>query len=547
MALTQNNFVGFESGGLEELSNTAGSPVIVTTPVRTGNYALHLPEGANLAEIKPLLNTTDAGAKFIVGFAVRFTDVSPGAECRFFGSNGAVSIPIGLRLATDGDLELLDVGGIVVGTATTPFTVDTWHYIEVYWEHVDSGVAEVFVDGTQVIDVSAQDFLSASDFMVEYRWENFTSTTTSVYVDDIYCMSGATAASDRLGDGVGVYAYKHPKTGKTPDAGSGGTAGVDLDTAAWTETITGTNTGGGEYTGSGDRGTVDWNGPSAHGTAVDSGLYYADTSDAGPTDNDAVWGNESLAFNGSIITGEATTSTDGSRTTNELRGAGTNFPSSGDSFTNVKFRVFGNSSSFNFDMSCECWSDGEGELLGTITVGSGSGVVHWSPWVELTVPSGGWTRAKIQSLEFICWKGSGGTGTASASLIQVTTTKPVANDADIIATKALVKLNRDGGAGTTHIIGLSHSGDVNNATEFDDDNDWGPITTTRTWYEVIQAASGKVPKATENIRAGFGTLGAQDIHMYDGYAMLLHVEPAGAVEIPFLPYYPKQTNILKRI
>ena len=57
-------------------------------------------------------------------------------------------------------------------------------------------------------------------------------------------------------------------------------------------------------------------------------VYYFDASDAGPTDNDAVWTDDANAFDGDEGT-LASTTTVGTQTTNELRGEGTNAPATG--------------------------------------------------------------------------------------------------------------------------------------------------------------------------------------------------------------------------
>lgn len=98
-------------------------------------------------------------------------------------------------------------------------------------------------------------------------------------------------------------------------------------------------------------------------------------------------------------------------------------------------------------------------------------------------------------------------------------------DSNIKAIKGLANMNRDGGGGSTHYLFLGDSGDGDSPTAFDDDNDWGPITTGDTWYSVT---SETVPTASQDIRMGFGTGGAQDIHMNEMWAFILHVPSAGA-------------------
>ena len=67
MALTQNNYIGFESGGLEEASATSGSPGISTSSraVKTGVYFLQMNATTDQYDFDPFENTTDAGNKYI--------------------------------------------------------------------------------------------------------------------------------------------------------------------------------------------------------------------------------------------------------------------------------------------------------------------------------------------------------------------------------------------------------------------------------------------------------------------------------------------------
>lgn len=223
MALTQNNFIGFESGGLEEASAVANAPIVQSSVVRTGGQALHFDHvSSDGYTFDAFENASDAGDKYILGFAYRVDDTTPAAnDVILQGFDNSDFSHFTLRHETDGDLVLRNAGGTIVGTATTPFTVNTWHFIEMYWENVQSGVAEVFIGGEQVIDVSGQDFLAVSSGLAAYAFEGQSGSSHNSYIDDVYCLSGATAASDRLGD-CEVFGYRHRKTGVTPDAGGGG-------------------------------------------------------------------------------------------------------------------------------------------------------------------------------------------------------------------------------------------------------------------------------------------------------------------------------------
>ena len=99
--------------------------------------------------------------------------------------------------------------------------------------------------------------------------------------------------------------------------------------------------------------------PSAIGAV--EGTYYFDASDAGPTDASAVWTDDAQAFNG-VFTNAASTAGAG-----DLIGTGTTAPASGADILGVRARFYGASGDPN-------------------------------DWVLLTIPSGGWTWAKVQAL-----------------------------------------------------------------------------------------------------------------------------------------------------
>ena len=125
--------------------------------------------------------------------------------------------------------------------------------------------------------------------------------------------------------------------------------------------------------------------------------YYFDGSDAAASDPNNVWSNETNADDGSTST-SATTVTSGSISTNYLQIEGTNAPASSDSITQVRARVYGAYTS-SLDRHL-IYTDGRAEALfnQSSILPSTAG---WSSYATLTVPTGGWTWAKVQALEYV--------------------------------------------------------------------------------------------------------------------------------------------------
>ena len=202
MALTLNNFVGFETGGLEEASSTTGSSSIVSSEVRTGSYALSI-FAVDTYNISPFESVSDAGDDQIAGFAFKQTAVPSISDEDFFKALDSTGACLTLRReVTTGDLILVNAAGTEIDTITNPFTDDIWYYIEIIWQHLDSGTATVFIDGASSGLSATSDFDAGGTFN-RYRF-SLGSLTTQFKVDDFYCMSGATDTGDFLGPNTEV-------------------------------------------------------------------------------------------------------------------------------------------------------------------------------------------------------------------------------------------------------------------------------------------------------------------------------------------------------
>lgn len=136
-------------------------------------------------------------------------------------------------------------------------------------------------------------------------------------------------------------------------------------------------------------------------------------------DPDFAWGNESNAADGDIDTDATSTdTTPGSKNVRELRVSGTTAPASGGTIKNVYFKIYGTGggeAASNVETKID--TESQGQELGTLTFGGTS--EGFKPAILLTVPSGGWTWAKIQKLEASMYRTGTLSGTARVARLVI--------------------------------------------------------------------------------------------------------------------------------
>lgn len=259
MALVIDNYVGFETGGEEELSSSNGSPTIISTGQRTGAYAMRL-NGTDSIRI-PIFSTIVVGSDLIIGFGVNFGDTTPASSADFFvlSASGATVSPR-LQLETDGKVTI----SFSAGSATSvgaPFIDATDHFVELYVRLDNTGgSAELFVDGSPVVSISGLD--TFGNVPNEVRFDA-SSDRGDMDIDDVYIQvdtAGGSSASDRLGDAE-VFGYQHSVTGAVADAGLNGTAQTNLSSGGWEDTVDGSDGTAAAMDSSPHYGTVDFDGP----------------------------------------------------------------------------------------------------------------------------------------------------------------------------------------------------------------------------------------------------------------------------------------------
>jgi hypothetical protein len=259
MALTLGNFIGFETGGIEEASGTVGTPSVTTsyTPP-TGTYCLNIGgTSGHTYKINAFELNSDAGDDQIFGFRFKMTNepaVSSGWTCVSARENG--DHILGVRIYNDaGNVKLrLEDDSANTATGTTTISLNTWYVIEVKWDHVASGgTATLYLDGSSEITLSSAD-LSAGGTFDEY-WIVSSNGQQTIY-DDFYCYSGATSVTEFLGEPE-VYAhvvtnettatpdYVGVATADTPSAATTGTWDNTDDYSTSTTLVYGDGAGGG--------------------------------------------------------------------------------------------------------------------------------------------------------------------------------------------------------------------------------------------------------------------------------------------------------------
>lgn len=216
MALTLNLICGFETGGLEELSSTTGTPTISSSVLNAGGSerSLIVGNGANLGIVSLFSEVSSAGTDHVLGFAFRTDNITRGG-LYVEAQDPASANHCRINVNTSGKLELLDSSSTVRITGTTTLSSNTWYYVELYWQNSNTGNAELFLNGISEGTASSQDFdTGAALDNIRIVSPN---TADTVHYDDIYWLSGATAASDRLGHTFHVRGFQSGAATTTAD------------------------------------------------------------------------------------------------------------------------------------------------------------------------------------------------------------------------------------------------------------------------------------------------------------------------------------------
>lgn len=189
-------------------------------------------------------------------------------------------------------------------------------------------------------------------------------------------------------------------------------------------------------------------------------IYYFDGSDAAVSDPDAVWTTETNITADQSLTTFGTSSTNGSTASNFVMAEGTNAPSGSATIANVYVRMhhkFGSSNGANAG-EMKVYTDALGELLATVAQSTTATTAVWTSWTALTTPSGGWTWAKVQALEFKAYRTAGATTFQISQIQTYVATAENAPDAGMVEANTQPTQNSTDVYEGTYCLELSGAG-----------------------------------------------------------------------------------------
>ncbi len=318
MALQINNFTGFETQGFEEASATAGTPTFETTDQRSGGAAIACDSTQSFDLPWVADGITDGGASYIFGFAIRFPTFPSGdpsiIEITDDSAGGRICTVVFIN--TTSKLRLFDAVDGTLGSDSSVLTVDTWHYVEVYADlNSASGAWEWFLDGVSQGSNTGADFTDGNAFgsATSFLRCLHGAVSGTVWFDDVYILSGATAASDRLGgitinEMPEVFMYQNDRNegDGTADLSAISGGGLTLNSGEWTDAANtpGNDTSSADFTGTPLDGVAYTDGGSRAGPSGDSnidgdsnikawkGIWRAERGGGGATTHTIYMGND---------------------------------------------------------------------------------------------------------------------------------------------------------------------------------------------------------------------------------------------------------------
>lgn len=202
-AIALESFDGIQTTDLDERGwiHSGGTVQSASPTARTGSNYWNTGSGS----LRRPLGTAEH-ATIIVGFGIRYTTGQDGGTMLHMrGDNNATThtqMGIATRNAEIGTVYVYRNGTLLGNTGPGVIPVDTWKYVEMKTVlHDTTGVVQVRVDGTLVIDLQNIDTKNGGTDGVIDNIEFTRPSFTSFYYDDIYIFNGAGATNNNFFNG----------------------------------------------------------------------------------------------------------------------------------------------------------------------------------------------------------------------------------------------------------------------------------------------------------------------------------------------------------
>lgn len=241
MALTINNFWGAEFNDFSDTDVPIGAVSIISTTseekaIGLGSFKYELDGTSAPAAVSAVLpfytGVADAGDGVIFGwrhYSADWSHLSKGAACRCNSGNSAFCT---FSMRDDGDLAIIMWNSDIylITPAEHGMVDDNTYYFEVFFERLSSNSnVQVFKDGELIKSFThtGDDLTGQTIDKMEWRTGNTGSGVDTI--DNMYLMTGATSASQRLGECAVVTERSNistatPDTGDVLDSGTWGSA-----------------------------------------------------------------------------------------------------------------------------------------------------------------------------------------------------------------------------------------------------------------------------------------------------------------------------------
>ena len=196
---------GLEAGTLSELDAATSNTSVVTSPVRTGTYALRCNPTLTATAAVTLAGVASGGGtngysvatmyhRFYFRYASGLGGKPTVGDEEIFRARATSSIKFQLRIDSNGKLVAYQQDLTSLGTGTTVLSADTWYRIEVSvgTAAAGSGVWEVKINGVSELSGSTADLLNTNNTRSQLgKATNYNGNTVDFFYDDVLLSNSA--------------------------------------------------------------------------------------------------------------------------------------------------------------------------------------------------------------------------------------------------------------------------------------------------------------------------------------------------------------------